>query len=465
VTQNLEGHAVERDRVMVACPESRLSLDLCDMVQRLGLEAICASTTSEALDRLGAARPGVVLCSRHFSAGQGIDFLARVRERWPEVRRVLVSDRSDGALPAEAVNRAGVHYWVEAPCAQQELEEAMALARERGGDHPGAKAGVRQDGRFAHIIGESLAIKQLLELVGRVAGTASTVLVTGETGTGKELIGRAIHDASPRRDMAFAAVNSAAIPETLLESELFGHRRGSFTGATSDSTGLLEGADGGTFFLDEVGEMPLSMQAKLLRFLQTGEVRPVGARHARNVDVRLVAATNRCLEDEVARGTFREDLYYRLAVIPIRVPPLRERLEDVPLLANHFLRRLADRYGRPGLAFDHSALDLLLSHDWPGNVRELENVVERGVALASGAQIQAGDLPLFERRRVRPVAASGPESLPTMERRHIIETLEHVGWNRKRAAEILQISTTTLWRRLKEFGIDTPQSRPTALSE
>jgi len=287
-------------------------------------------------------------------------------------------------------------------------------------------------------------------------------LVTGETGTGKELIGQAIHDLSPRNVQSFAAVNSAAIPETLLESELFGHRRGSFTGATSDSTGLFEGADGGTVFLDEVGEMPLPMQAKLLRFLQTGEVRPVGARQAQRVDVRLVAATNRRLEDEVACGAFREDLYYRLAVIPIHVPPLRERLEDIPLLVDDFMRRLGGRYGRPGLELEDSALDLLAGHDWPGNVRELENVIERGVALAKQDCIGADELPLFERRRIVAPASSAPESLPSIERRHIIDTLEHVGWNRKRAAQILQISTTTLWRRLKEFGIEPQASRPIA---
>ena len=208
--------------------------------------------------------------------------------------------------------------------------------------------------------------------------------------------------------------------------------------------------------------MPLPMQAKLLRFLQTGEVRPVGARQAQRVDVRLVAATNRRLEDEVGCGAFREDLYYRLAVIPIHVPPLRERLEDIPLLVDDFLRKLGGRYGRPDLELEDSALDLLVSHDWPGNVRELENVIERGVALAKHDVIGADELPLFERRRVVPPVSTAPESLPSIERRHIIDTLEHVGWNRKRAAQILQISTTTLWRRLKEFGIEPQASRPIA---
>ena len=302
---------------------------------------------------------------------------------------------------------------------------------------------------------------ELLELVSKVAQTESTVLVTGETGSGKELIGRAIHDMSLRSDRVFSAINSAAFPETLLESELFGHRRGAFTGASSNSKGLFEHADKGTVFLDEVAEMPLSMQAKLLRFLQTGEIRPIGSETTRHVDVRLVAATNKDLVEEVGKGTFREDLYYRLAVIPLHVPPLRDRLEDVPLLARHFLTVLGESARRPPLVLEPAALELLQSHHWPGNVRELQNVIERAVALSSGDRIGAEHLPRFERVRPLPRTDAPLESLPVLERRHIIETLDRVGWNRKRAAELLQISTTTLWRRLKEFGIDgKPTGRP-----
>jgi DNA-binding NtrC family response regulator len=450
-----------RVRALVACSEADRAEELCRQIRALGADCERVANRSEANALLSSARFDVLICSRCFAAGDGIEFLAAVRQRWSGVRRVLLGEPGDRTSPADAVNRAAIHYWIELPCPARALKAALAPRSEPRRPHR-AIEDTHRDGRFPQIIGESAAITQLLELVARVARTASTVLVTGETGTGKELIGQAIHDASPRHNLPFAAVNSAAIPETLLESELFGHRRGSFTGATSDSTGLFEGADGGTVFLDEVGEMPIAMQAKLLRFLQTGEVRAIGARHATHVDVRLVAATNRCLEDEVSDGRFREDLYYRLAVIPIHVPPLRERLEDIPLLVDHFLRKLSNRYGRPGLELEDSALDMLITHDWPGNVRELENVVERGVALAKESRIAADELPLFERRRLRPVATRSPESLPSIERRHIIETLEHVGWNRKRAAEILQISTTTLWRRLKEFGIDTHASRPAA---
>jgi len=321
---------------------------------------------------------------------------------------------------------------------------AEALAAARRTSAPPGEVG---------IVGRSPAIRALLELVSRVAETRATVLVTGETGTGKELVGRALHQASPRRDRVFCALNSAAFPETLLESELFGHRRGAFTGASQSRRGILESADGGTVFLDEVAEMPPSMQAKLLRFLQTGEIRPLGGEGTRCVDVRLVTATNKDLESEVRAGRFREDLYYRLAVIPVHVPPLRERREDVPLLARHFLRRFSARGERRLEDVEPEALALLCAWHWPGNVRELENTIERGVALSRGPRLAARDLP--ERLRRDPGRAGDGESaqsLQSLERQHILSTLESVGGNRKRAAEILQISTTTLWRRLKVIG-------------
>src|SRR5690606_425889 len=326
-----------------------------------------------------------------------------------------------------------------------------------GGDDEAAGA----RGYGAGIVGRSAAIRDLLQLIGKVATTDSTVLVTGETGTGKELVGRAIHQASRRAGRVFCAVNSAAVPESLLESELFGHRRGSFTGASANKRGLFEHAHQGTVFLDEVAEMPLAMQAKLLRFLQTGELRPVGSETSRFVDVRLVTATNKDLECEVAEGRFREDLYYRLAVIPIHVPPLRERREDVPLLAEHFLRRFARKMDKPVERIGGDGPGLLLGHAWPGNGRQRENTIESGVALCRARVLSAADLPLRLRER-RPAVeppAQGLQSLATLERTHILRTLEVVGWNRKRAAEILEISTTTLWRRLKEFGIE-PQGPP-----
>jgi len=319
---------------------------------------------------------------------------------------------------------------------------------------------------YRGIVGRSPQLLALLELVGKVADTDSTALITGETGVGKELIGRAIHHQSRRSDKAFCAVNSAAFPESLLESELFGHRRGSFTGATSNKKGLFEHGHKGTVFLDEVAEMPVSMQVKLLRFLQTGEIRPVGGEVNRVVDVRLVASTNKNLEEEVVAGRFREDLFYRLAVIPIDVPPLRQRREDIELLAEHFLAQFAKKANKPVDAIAPEALQLLLGYHWPGNVRELENTLERCVALCRGRQIVATDLPERLQNGEPIEVPRALESLHGVERAHILSTLERVGWNRKRAAEILQISTTTLWRRLKEFGVEEGPARgPTSTRE
>ncbi len=429
-----------------------------------GCKTFEASSSAQALRLLETQPVDGVVAEELLPDLSGVEFLERVLADWPSVPRVLVSDCADPRITNQAINRSRVAYLLARPW-QADLVDELIEAVLPAQAAPAATATsdrVRPDfetrpdeirpPRFPGLIGDSPAMRELTSLIERVAETDSTALVTGETGSGKELVGNAIHAASRRSGQVFCAVNSAAFPETLLESELFGHRRGAFTGAANNSKGLFESADRGTVFLDEVAEMPLSMQAKLLRFLQTGEIRPVGSEATRFVDVRLVTATNKDLEVEVEAGRFREDLYYRLAVIPIHVPPLRDRLEDIPLLVDHFLGLLAEKVSRPVVEIDPDALDVLMSYDWPGNVRQLQNVIERGVALCRGSRIGIEDLP----RRFFGRKAKGPglESLPSMERRHILETLEKVGWNRRRAADILQISTTTLWRRLKEFGIE-----------
>ncbi len=403
----------------------------------------------------------VVLTDVQLQGMNGMEVLRSLRGAAPDTAVVLVTGYGTVEDAVEAM-QLGAHSYVRKPVEPADLEAVVAKALEsqelgQGASVP-APVAARND-VFPGIIGHSRVMRELLELVAKVADTDSTVLITGETGTGKELVGRAIHSASRRSGRVFSAINSAAFPETLLESELFGHRRGAFTGAATSKKGLFEHAHQGTVFLDEVAEMPLSMQAKLLRFLQTGEIRPVGGETTRLVDVRLVTATNKDLEEEVARGTFREDLYYRLAVIPVHVPPLRDRIEDVPLLARHFLQNFGAKIGKPIDDLADDALDALTSYAWPGNVRELENSIERAVALCRGSRIDRVDLPrrILERRIETP--SEGIPSLQTLERAHIMDTLEKVGWNRKRAAELLNISTTTLWRRLKEFGIDAPSAR------
>jgi len=380
-------------------------------------------------------------------------------------RILIVDDERNVRLTLQFALQPGRDEGDAAASAEEALEAALReirVRKGRDGEPPrAAGADAAERAAFDAIIGSSCRMHDLLELVRKVAETDSTAFITGETGTGKELIGRAIHRASRRRDRVFCTLNSAAVPETLLESELFGHRRGAFTGASQNKRGLLECAHAGTVFLDEVAEMPLSMQAKLLRFLQTGEIRPVGGESTRLVDVRLITATNKDLEREVRAGRFREDLFYRLAVIPIHAPPLREHPEDVPALALHFLRRFATKLGKTVDGIEPAALDLLAAFAWPGNVRELENTIERGVALSRGRSLGPSDLPDRLRVPKRPsLERESLQSLELLERRHILATLERVGWSRKRAAEVLQISTTTLWRRLKVFGIEPATTLP-----
>ena len=316
----------------------------------------------------------------------------------------------------------------------------------------------RSDG--VEIVGQSKAMSELFRQLDKVVDTRVSVLVQGETGTGKELIASALHYRSKRRDKLFVAQNCAAFPENLLESELFGHKRGAFTGATEEKKGLFEVADGGTLFLDEIGEMPLALQAKLLRALQEGEIRPLGGTVARQVDVRIVAATNRELEAEVQAGRFREDLYYRLKVFPVRVPPLRDRRDDIPLLAEHFLKRYTAEFGKPVQGFSKDALALLSAHDWPGNVRELENEVQRLVIQAEpnesiGPELLSPRIRQVEDLLLGAATAKGTlkEMVDQVERQILIEALREHGNNKTAAAKTLGITREGLHKKLKQLGV------------
>ncbi len=310
------------------------------------------------------------------------------------------------------------------------------------------------------IIGQSAPMKQLLAQLEKVVNTRVTVLIEGETGVGKELVAASVHYRSNRKDRLFVGQNCAAMPETLLESELFGHKKGSFTGAHEDKKGLFEIADGGTLFLDEVTEMPLSLQSKLLRVLQEGEVRPIGATAERKVNVRIVAATNRNLEKEVAEGRFREDLYYRLKVFPLRVPPLRERREDIPLIAEHFLHRFANEFGKPTAGFSQQAMELLQGYDWPGNVRELQNEVQRLVIQTDPGGFVTPDMlsPRVRQvegmiERVRPTKGTLKEMMDQVERWLLIEALREHQNNKTAAAKALGITREGLHKKLRSFGL------------
>ncbi|MCP4642505.1 MAG: AAA family ATPase, partial [bacterium] len=312
---------------------------------------------------------------------------------------------------------------------------------------------------FEELIGGTPAMKRVVELVTKVAPTDSTVLLLGESGTGKELMAHTVHHLSGRREMPFIAINCAALPEQLLESEMFGHEKGSFTGADSEKMGLFEEADGGTIFLDEIGDMSLITQAKLLRALQNGEIRPVGSTAPRRVDVRVIAATNRDLEQAVLERTFREDLYFRLNVIQIRIPPLRERMDALPRLVEHFVRQYGTKYGKrlQGLAED--AQVMLREYRYPGNIRELESIIAHAVIMCDGATIRAQDLPDQVRQGIPPrlalpdYAAQNIPSISDMEEQLIRAALERLDGNQTEAARKLGISRSTLWRKMKEFGI------------
>lgn len=317
-----------------------------------------------------------------------------------------------------------------------------------------------QGRRFDGIIGEAPPMKQLFEQLKKVVNTRVTVLIEGETGTGKELIASAVHYWSDRSEKLFVTQNCAAMPENLLESELFGHKKGSFTGATEDKKGLFELADGGTLFLDEVGEMPLNLQAKLLRVLQEGEIRPIGSNHIKRIDVRIVAATNRDLEKEVAEGRFREDLFYRLKVFPLRVPPLRERREDIPLLAGHFLKRYAQEFGRNVRGFSQQAMELLSTYKWPGNVRELENEVQRLVIqLDEGGFVEPEHLSSRIRQvenildRVHPRKGTLKEMVEQVEKWILLEALKEHNNNKSQTAKTLGITREGLHKKLKNYGL------------
>ncbi len=306
---------------------------------------------------------------------------------------------------------------------------------------------------FGAMVGKSPAMQHVFEWIARLARTDITVLIQGESGTGKELVAKAVHDASARAQGPFVVVNCGAIPENLLESELFGHVRGAFTGAIQNKKGLFEEAHTGTIFLDEIGELPAALQVKLLRFLQDNEIKRVGSNQTVQLEVRVIAASNRDLHSLVAEGKFRSDLYYRLNVVQIDLPPLRQRPEDIPILARHFLRKFSARMRKSPRALSAEALQKLQAHQWPGNVRELENAMERAVALSLEPEIGQAELPENIRQHTAPGAESARLSLKEMERRHIIETLEACHGNYDEAARVLGIGRTTLWRKLKEYQV------------
>ena len=436
-------------------------------------EIVTAESGSHGLALLEAHDPSVIVADQRMPAMSGTEFLQRSMALRPDAMRIVLTGYTDVEAIIQAINTSRIYRYVTKPWESEELRltlrravEVFHLTREnarlveelrRATERLAAEnAYLREAGTPHEIIGESPAIHEVLGLIGKVAPSASTVLIEGETGTGKELVARAIHTAGPRRERLFIAVNCAAFSEGVLESELFGHRRGAFTGATEDRKGVFEVASGGTLFLDEISETPPALQAKLLRVLQEGEIRPVGESRPRPVDVRVIAATNRVLEEEVRAGRFREDLYYRLRVFPIRVPALRERREDIPALARHLVRRLAAQLKKPAAVPTPETLALLARYPFPGNVRELANEIERALILAEPGAPLSEDL-LSE--RVQEAAANGePPGLlqqrtVEFERAEIEAALARAGGVKTRAAEHLGITYRGLLKKMRRLGM------------
>ena len=430
-------------------------------LDRAGYLVTSAADGEAALEAFREGLHDLVVTDVRMPGLDGLELLARVRAISPDTPVVMITAQGTIETAVEAMKQ-GAFEFLTKPFPGEKLRLTLERAHEFARLQRENRELRREvEGRFSfeNIIGSTPRMKVLFDSMELAAPAASTVLIFGETGTGKELVARAIHYNSPRKEGRFVTVNCGAIPETLMEAELFGYRRGAFTGADTDRKGKFEAADGGTLFLDEVGEIPLALQPKILRVLQSGEVDRLGSDRPVRVDVRIVAATHRDLEELASRGEFREDLYYRLAVIPLIVPPLRDRRDDIPLLADHFLRRMQDKTGRAGLRIPPEAFSLFDRYPWPGNVRELENTIERLVVLSRDDQLDVQSLPEKMRGIGEAGSATGiklpPQGvrLDELERDLICQALERNGGNRTKAARELGLTRNTLLYRMQKHGL------------
>ena len=445
-------------RLLIVDDDTRMRRVLQILARKLDLACIATAGADEALASFRAERSDLVITDLRMPVKNGLEFLAELRAVDTEVPVIMLTAHGTVATAVEAMKLGAIDY-LQKPFDVDALEfvirRALELSRVRV-EHRFLSEQARATARFADLIGESPAMLAIFDLVGQIAPTRSPVLITGETGTGKELIARAIHAGSPRHDKLFVALNCAAIPADLLESELFGHARGAFSGAQSDRVGRFQAADEGTIFLDEIGDMDVRLQAKLLRVLQENVIEPLGTNRRVPIDVRIVSSTNRDLETAMREGRFREDLYFRLNVFRVELPPLRARPEDVEPLARAFLAEFAREIAKPAPGLDAEAAALLRAYPWPGNVRELRNVMERAAVLSTGDVIRAAFT-----RSLLPSAAA-PVATPTtdlehavaeVERRMIVEALAATGDNKVAAARRLGIGERTLWTKLKKHGI------------
>jgi DNA-binding NtrC family response regulator len=407
--------------------------------------------------RLASRKPfDIIVLDLELSDESGLELVTYIRRQLPEAKTILLFDVNRLERALEGMRR-GAFFYLPRNCQPSDVALAAGKAL-RALDTDTQLRRIEQD-MLGEMVGGTPAMARVVELVSKVAPTDSTVLLLGESGTGKEVLAQAIHQLSPRRDMPFIAINCAALPDTLLESEMFGHMRGAFTGADSDKTGLFEEADSGTIFLDEIGDMALVTQAKLLRVLQNGEIRPVGSAVPRRVDVRVIAATNRDLEKAVLENRFREDLYFRLNVIQINIPPLRERMDALPKLVRFFVERYGTKFGKRIDEIEETAGGLLRNYPYPGNIRELESIIAHAVIMSEDGVVRVRDLPEHVQRGDGPrlalpnYAADNIPTIEEMEKDLIRTALDRLEGNQTETAKRLGISRSTLWRKMKEYGI------------
>ena len=447
-------------RILVIDDELSIADSVRRALERVGYAVDAAQDMAQAWSKLEQTMPEVVICDVRLHEADGMDLLARIRESYPEIAVIMMTGYSSIESAVGAIKAGAVDYLAK-PFNPGQLRHTVAKAIEQKRlleENRYLRSALQQAEPDRPVLGGSRAMRQLFEIAEKVAAADSSVLVTGKSGTGKEVVARFIHAASPRRDRPFVTVNCAAIPANLIESELFGHRRGAFTGAVYSRRGSFELAHGSTLFLDEIGEMPIDMQAKILRALEERRITRVGSEEAIDVDVRIIAASNKDLDLETKAGRFRDDLYWRLNVVHLVLPPLCDRPEDIVPLAHHFLATYAREQKKPVLDFSPDVLEAFTRYEWPGNARELRNAVERAVIFAEpGTPIRLAHLPAYLRQgtvKESPAPRRPFRTLQEVEIDYIREVVEACGGNRTKAAEILDVSVVTLWRKLKQHRED-----------
>jgi two-component system response regulator PilR (NtrC family) len=461
-TGKSEVNEMPAEKILVVDDEQSMTQFLGIVLRKEGFQVTTVNNGREALEKVKAENFDVVITDIKMPGMDGIQLLQGIKKHDPTLPVVIMTAYASQQSAIDAVNLGAFQYMIK-NAKNDEIKlvvrNALELRRVKT-ENQYLKRELKKGHDEKEIIGSSEEMIRVFKMVDKVADSEATIMIQGESGTGKELIAREIHYRSRRAHGPFVSINCGAIPRDLLESNLFGHVKGSFTGAVRDSAGLLQVAENGTFFLDEVGETPLATQVKLLRALQEREIIPVGGTQSIRIDCRLVAATNADLEKEVAEGRFRADLFYRLNVIPIKLPPLRQRRDDIPLLVDHFLKRHAEN--NPPKTVSKEGMELLLKYDWPGNVRELENVMERAMILDESGAIEPEDLPdkirFGHSQRGSLVIDSPTLTLDELEKEYILKVLNYTRWQKKRASDILGINASTLYRKLIAYGFEKPST-------